>query len=324
MAMEAHEQLDERTAELVGRMRKHMDERSARALEHLRRAAADELAYRRAAIPAPATALAPEAAVPLPPNTAFLQPVDPRSLATRSVRSTSLPRPGLPPVPSLPWPEICIHFHYPPPYPSGGPLAPITQYSAPPYHESIIGWALAVPADGHLELAAQLFNDDTTATREYGMVYRHLAAHLITAFYQVPPSPKATTLHIRANVETNGSSLVMPRGGVGDTTGFGLVRCDLRMSAFLTTQNSFVSADATPICIMADSFIFESHDLTTAFSIDVPVGAWDLVGIDISAELTLGLSADSNMFISSNFSSLSNWYQAPGQFRVPFVTVGYC
>jgi len=178
-----------------------------------------------------------------------------------------------------------------------------------------------------MELLAVTFNDDPTAQGDVNMV--HNVASDILFVGDMPISAPAT-LTVTASIHSSGNTLVLARGA-GTPTGIGLIRYTLGLSLAVLKLNGDVGGVAQPeviaLCRLAAPAPFGYNEGVQEFAFDkdltasVPVSTGDLAGIGLQAELYVGVSSNSNLYVDGNLSSLQSFFQGPGFISVPHVNV---
>jgi hypothetical protein len=233
----------------------------------------------------------------------------------------------------MPPPSPCMAFNSYAPFPSGFPVPPGATIPDPTYPSSSLGYAVADPATGALEVLAVTYNDDPTSMRSGApgsvLVSKQMATQMTAAIQTISPNWSSGIVNVAASVQVAGYIISFPRGDARPT-GSAAAWLRLRLAGAVASKNEYVEDVAIPAChICSPPFapydpIFAPFRQTVALGVQLKVSPGDLVSVAVSAEMYVSVSADSNLWMAGNFSHLGNsWWSPPASMQLLGVT-GTC
>lgn len=304
----------------IAKMTGSLDKTARESHAKLRKVAHRELQYLERTLGAARLRVSEKKAVELPPSLIFSKP-DAGSLShprTRHRKSqVSTPRS----MADMPF-QGCDNYYWIFPRSYGGvPAEPISTFD--PDDGSILSYGRATPRDGSMELLALTYRDDPDVVRfgsfpdtasgvpirtypdiltADGLLSKKVWADLHIEGFEAPSSPQGRSLvDIAASIHVYGNSGVLAPAGAA------LCQLIVRLVAFagdgtpLANHSEVVHCHLTSPVSQSSLFQMQDYRAWLAVSFETAERAW--VSAAVQAELTVGISPESNAVASGLFAS---------------------
>jgi hypothetical protein len=220
----------------------------------------------------------------------------------------------------------CLKATFVPPYLAGSPRNTVAS------RLGTMGFTETFPAEGRMEFLGATVVGDETASTDGGVVHRDVTAFLALGYFVWNVTDvNSKCVRLQVPVTLRGSTLML---AIGEPKGFAYVSARIDLAAMPS-----IGATAHASAKLFDRFVgpppnmnyrlgTEPVDASVVLSLDVPTtaapGQLASVLFSVTAQLLVGVSANSDLWAAGNFSSLSGPLFPGGTLTIPSVSIVCC